>query len=294
MPRFARAHEPPGPPAVRAWVSGCRRRVPPRSARPSTTWGWCSSIPRRPWPVPSIWCCSRGWARRFRVAELERLLWDERSLFEYWVHIVPTADLPIHRATMRRYPGWRGRRGPFDVHEALAAKRTLRSAATSCASCKRRGPLRARDLEDRTAEGWQTGGWNDERGRSVTMMLDMLWFKGEVMIVGRDGQQRIWDLAERSLPMDEPKWSQAKIVASARWSGSCGPEAWRTPLQFIRAFDGRTPGWERALTRPGARGRRRAGAHRRDRRKGSGTRTPRCSSRRGDLAPCCCRRSTTW
>ena len=34
------------------------------------------------------------------------------------------------------------------------------------------------------------------------MMLDMLWYRGEVMIVGRDGQQRLWDLAERCLPTD--------------------------------------------------------------------------------------------
>src|ERR671931_752653 len=43
------------------------------------------------------------WSRlghRFRVAELERLLWQERALFEYWAHIVPTSDLPIHRVSM--------------------------------------------------------------------------------------------------------------------------------------------------------------------------------------------------
>jgi uncharacterized protein len=181
----------------------------------------------------------------FRVAELERLLWDERSLFEYWVHIVPTADLPIHRATMRRYPGWRG-----DEARSTYTKRWLEANASFrryvLRELKRRGPLRARDLEDRTAEGWQTGGWNDERGRSVTMMLDILWFKGEVMIVGRDGQQRIWDLAERSLPMDEPKWSQAKI-SRALLERQLRARGVATPLQFIRAFDGRTPGWERAL-----------------------------------------------
>ena len=33
--------------------------------------------------------------RRFRVAELERLLWRDRALFEYWAHIVPAADLPM-------------------------------------------------------------------------------------------------------------------------------------------------------------------------------------------------------
>src|SRR6266699_914478 len=61
---------------------------------------------------------------------------------------------------------------------------------------RRRGPLRARDLENRAAEGWQTGGWNDE-GQNVPMLLDILWLQGRVMIVGRDGRQRIWDLASR-------------------------------------------------------------------------------------------------
>jgi len=42
--------------------------------------------------------------RRFRVAELERLLWRDREFFEYRAHILPTADLPMHRISMRRYP----------------------------------------------------------------------------------------------------------------------------------------------------------------------------------------------
>ena len=50
---------------------------------------------------------SRPWSRlgrRFRVAELERLLWSERSLFEYRAFILPVSELAVHRATMRRYP----------------------------------------------------------------------------------------------------------------------------------------------------------------------------------------------
>jgi len=42
--------------------------------------------------------------RGFRVAELERLLWRDRELFEYRAHILPIADLPMHRISMRRYP----------------------------------------------------------------------------------------------------------------------------------------------------------------------------------------------
>jgi uncharacterized protein len=182
---------------------------------------------------------------RFRVAELERLLWDERSLFEYWVHIVPTADFPVHRATMRRYPDTRG-----DVARSTYTARWLEANAGFrryvLRQLKVRGPLRARDLEDRTAEGWQTGGWNDQRSRSVTMLLDILWFKGEVMIVGRDGQQRVWDLAERSLPVQESRWSQATI-ARTLLERQLRARGVATPLQFIKAFDGRAPGWQRAL-----------------------------------------------
>jgi uncharacterized protein YcaQ len=134
--------------------------------------------------------------RRFRVAELERLLWDERTLFEYWAHIVPTADLPIHRISMRRYPHGTGKRREY-VRRWLEANDAF--VRYVIGELRRRGPLRARDLENRAAEGWQTGGWNDE-GQNVPMLLDILWLQGRVMIVGRDGQQRIWDLASRSLP----------------------------------------------------------------------------------------------
>jgi len=134
--------------------------------------------------------------RRFRVAELERLLWGERTLFEYWAHIVPTADLPIHRISMRRYPHGTWKRREY-VRQWLEANDTF--VRYVIGELRRRGPLRARDLENRAAEGWRTGGWNDE-GQNVPMLLDILWLQGRVMIVGRDGQQRIWDLASRSLP----------------------------------------------------------------------------------------------
>ena len=183
---------------------------------------------------------------RFEIEELERMLWVDRSLFEYWVEIVPTTDLPIHRATMRRYP--KGPRG-----ELASRKATARWLADNAGfrryvlrELRLRGPLRARDLEDRHQVPWPTGpGWTGG-GRYVAEMLDLLWFKGEVMIVGRDGQQRGWDLTERSLPMEGPALSQREIARRivegqlrARGVGKIGHLGW--------AFDGRAPGWERAL-----------------------------------------------
>src|ERR671937_172303 len=48
------------------------------------------------------------WSRLgvYDSAELDKLLWEERSLFEYWAHaasIVLTEDYPIHSALMRNY-----------------------------------------------------------------------------------------------------------------------------------------------------------------------------------------------
>jgi uncharacterized protein YcaQ len=61
---------------------------------------------------------------RFRVSDLERLLWQERTLFEYEAHIVPTADLPIHRISMRRYPHGPWKRHAY-VREWLAANESF-------------------------------------------------------------------------------------------------------------------------------------------------------------------------
>jgi uncharacterized protein YcaQ len=185
---------------------------------------------------------------RFRIAELERLLWQDRSLFEYWVEIVPTADLPIHRATMRRYPN--GPNGELASRKAIATWLADNAAFRRYVlrELRRRGPLRARDLEDRHQVPWPTGpSWTGDGGRYVAAMLDLLWFKGEVMIVGRDGQQRVWDLTGRSLPLDGPRLSQSQIARRvvegqlrARGVAKVGQVGW--------AFDGRAPGWERALT----------------------------------------------
>lgn len=146
--------------------------------------------------------------RGFRVAELERMLWDERSLFEFQAHIVPISDYAIHREMMRRYPGGEGSRHAY-VRDWLDANRAFRRYVLG--ELRTRGPLRTRELEDRTLEGWRTGGWNDD-GKFTGMMLEILWAKGEVMIVGRDGQQRIWDLAERRLPVDEPRLPAAHVA----------------------------------------------------------------------------------
>jgi uncharacterized protein YcaQ len=181
--------------------------------------------------------------RRFRVADLERLLWRDRSLFEYRAFILPASQYAVHRETMRRYPSTSAGR-----HEYI--RRYLRENARFrryvLGRLRDEGPLPTRAFEDRSAVGWRTGGWNDD-GRNTSMMLEVLWAKGEVMIAGRAGQERVWELAARSLPSDAPRpreGEEARSLADVQLRALGISKRSR----FGWTFEGaRPPGWERAL-----------------------------------------------
>jgi uncharacterized protein len=140
------------------------------------------------------------WSRLggFHPGELDRLLWRERRLFEYWTHgasIVPTQDYPIHHLLMRRYPSDRSAYNRR-VRAWLADNQALRRSILR--RLRADGPLPGRELEDRSAVAWRSGGWT--AGRNVERMLDVLWTQGTIVVAGRSGRQRLWDVAERWLP----------------------------------------------------------------------------------------------
>ena len=184
----------------------------------------------------------------FDERRLERLAYGRRVLFEYWAHeasLVLSEDLPIHRWEMRTWPrasggAWRRRvlawyeaQAPFRAHilERLAAD----------------GPLRAREIEDRSSAPWISDGWTNER--NVARMLDLLWIRGLVGISRRDGAQRVWDLMERCLPADAPagelpedEMTRRAAVYAVRALGVARPAHIRA--HFTR---GRYPGLTTAL-----------------------------------------------
>jgi uncharacterized protein len=184
----------------------------------------------------------------FRVSQLERRMWTDRTMFEYWAHIVPMTDLPLHRISMRRYPHGEWKRHRY-VRDWLAANEAFVRYALR--ELRLHGPLRTRDFENRAAEGWETGGWNDE-GQNAAMLLDILWSQGKVTIVGRDGQQRLWDLASRWFPTvrARPQASMAAdlVERQVRARGI-------TRLDRLGSlFDGAMPGREAAIERLQRRG----------------------------------------
>jgi hypothetical protein len=156
------------------------------------------------------------WSRAggYDPADLDVLLWQERWLFEYWAHaasIVLAEDYPIHQVMMRVYPA--GESGyARRVRDWLTANDALRRHVLD--RLREEGPLPGRAFDDLAAVPWASSGWTN--GRNVERMLDILWFQGHVMVAGRTGRTRLWDLAERRLPAWVPTGPLPREEAVAR------------------------------------------------------------------------------
>lgn len=161
------------------------------------------------------------WARlgrAFDVADLTRHL-DERHLFEHRAFIYPIEDFPLIRPSLETWPAgpgsWRERARTFlSANEAFVAY--------ILAELRSRGPLRSRDLEDRSVMDWVSRGWTHQR--NVTQMLEFLSSQGRIAIAGRTGAERLWDLAERVLPTDAPRLTadEARRIRARRRLRSLG------------------------------------------------------------------------
>jgi uncharacterized protein YcaQ len=107
-------------------------------------------------------------------------------------------DYPLYYSLMRRYPDvlvrsgsvWRQR-----IDRFLNANTRLRDHILS--ELREKGPLLSRQFEDKTRAkssfGWSS--WGD-----VSRMMFHLFLRGEVMVVGRQGKQKLYGLSENFLP----------------------------------------------------------------------------------------------
>jgi uncharacterized protein YcaQ len=177
----------------------------------------------------------------FDRADLERLMWKDRKLFEYWAFIVPMADLRIYRRTMDDLRLGRSRWSRYLTTWMTGNPAFRRTVLRELA---RRGPLKSRDIEDTSNVTYESSGWNGNR--NVGRMLDALWAIGEVAIVGREGQERVWGLAKdwypkgvRPAPVAEVAREITSRVLATRGVASL--------KDFGSGFDSRPPGWEKAL-----------------------------------------------
>ncbi|WP_420628782.1 winged helix-turn-helix domain-containing protein [Candidatus Leptofilum sp.] len=146
------------------------------------------------------------WSRlgNFDEAELERLRWEEKALFEYWAHaasMVLTEEYPLFSWGMRqrresprraaKYQKW------FDKHAGLIE---LKDHILN--RLQQEGPLFSRDIETGDDLRYESN-WSS--GRFVGFILDYLWTNGAITVTERVGNQRRWGLLPEWLPAGTPQ-----------------------------------------------------------------------------------------
>jgi uncharacterized protein len=118
---------------------------------------------------------------------VSRLLGRGR-LIEYWAHeacLLPSDDWPLFRPAMdgggRRWYGQIDRTHPHLREHVLDEIRA-------------RGPLGSRHFDGAARQG-EMWGW-----KPAKQMLELLWNHGDLVVAGRQGFQRLYDVPERVLP----------------------------------------------------------------------------------------------
>ncbi len=195
------------------------------------------------------------WSRlgQYAPEELSTLLWEDKSLFEFWAHaasIVLTEDFPLHKPYMLRF-GTGDAKWAKRVRNWLEVNASFRQYILN--ELAARGPLLHTELENRIVEPWPSSGWTNNR--NVTIMLQFMWEQGEIMVSRRFGNgfglKKQWQLAERHLPRWEEHavWPQEKVVYDAAQKSlrALGVgTAKHIKNHFIR---GRYPGLDDVLTK---------------------------------------------
>lgn len=119
----------------------------------------------------------------------------DRMFFQLIGTLRPMSHLPLYLEEMAAWPPEPGRGQRW-----LEANDAFRRDVLDHLS--REAPLLSREIPDTAAVPWESSGWTG--ARNVTMMLELLDVRGQVAIVGREGRERLWDLASRVYPKVTP------------------------------------------------------------------------------------------
>lgn len=113
----------------------------------------------------------------------------QKQIFEYWSHAAAYLPMQDYRFSLPKKQAIAAGEKHWRKKNPIAEKRVLQRI-------QQEGPLRAKDFEhDRTKKGT---GWWDWKPDKVA--LEQLFIEGELMVVKRQGFQKVYDLTERVVP----------------------------------------------------------------------------------------------
>lgn len=144
-----------------------------------------------------------AWSRlgtAYRLGELDHAV-AAGQLVELRSMLRPAEDIALFRAEMAAWPGV-GELRPWEIDTRDWVEANDHTRRDILQKLYDEGPLTSRDLPDTTVVPWESSGWNNDR--NVRMLLECMVRRGEVAIAGREGREKLWDLAERVYPDVEP------------------------------------------------------------------------------------------
>jgi len=133
---------------------------------------------------------------RYRRSHLKKALEVDRTAFENWSHnavVLPVESYPYWKHYFRRF-----RRG--EAHPGYAryfAQVTPAMRSRVLRAIRERGPLTPREVVSKRVE------WTDpyfSRPSLAKMTMEYLWRIGTLAVTRRNGQEKVYDLAERVVP----------------------------------------------------------------------------------------------
>jgi uncharacterized protein YcaQ len=135
------------------------------------------------------------WARRsdYDPEMLHKLQAQDRRLFEYWGHAasyLPMSDYRYYLPRMRSF------HHPKSKWEQKRLKEHGHLMEPVLERIREEGPLASRDFKP--PPGRQRGAWWDWKPSKIA--LEMLFWRGDLMVTERRNFQRVYDLTERVLP----------------------------------------------------------------------------------------------
>jgi uncharacterized protein YcaQ len=149
----------------------------------------------------------------YHPADLRDLL-DQQVLLEVRGMVRTPGYLSLLRADMEAWPGvGQLRDWEHDIADWVRANDACRLDILD--RLRTDGPLPQSALPDTCVRRWGSSGWNDNR--NLTMMLDKMVQRGEVAVAGREGREKLWDLASRIYPDDPfPPVDEARRLRDER------------------------------------------------------------------------------
>ncbi|MDQ3032959.1 MAG: winged helix DNA-binding domain-containing protein [Myxococcota bacterium] len=141
--------------------------------------------------------------------------------------LLPARAFPYYRDQSAETPWWRLgdrlKKLPPGVVEAVRDEIAAR------------GPIAASALEDRgRVEPMDWSGWKGT-GKAASMAIEVLWTRCEIVVAGRSGRGKLWDVPARALPLHhdvaiEPhafeRWALSERVEAAGLLARAGGATW--------------------------------------------------------------------